>query len=236
MGPPRDLVVRRTEPRDFDAIIALSAAVYQTARPWTRMQLASHHAVFPEGQLVAVDPMTDQVLGMAASLIVFWDDYQRQDTWRDFTAGGMFTNHDPAKGRTLYGAEVMAAPGEQGRGIGTALYAARRALAERLGLLRIRAGARLRGYGAVADRILVVDYVLSVVRGEMRDPTLTFQLRRGFHVIDVVGGYLHHDPESRGYAATIQWLNPALATAADYGAASPVFAPYVPKPPAASPD
>jgi len=223
------VVVRQTRPEDFDAIMALSSRVYVAARPWTPAQLLSHYEVFPEGQLVAVEPASGRVLGMAASLIVFWDDYQAQGAWRDFTAGGMFTNHDPVKGRTLYGAEVMADPTVQGRGIGTALYAARRALAERRGLLRIRAGARLRGYGAVADRMWVVDYVLAVVRGELSDPTLTFQLRRDFHVIDVVGGYLTHDAESRGYAATIQWLNPAVAKPDDYGTAIPLFAPYVPR-------
>lgn len=42
---------------------------------------------------------------MAASLIVLWDDYEMEANWRDFTGGGMFTNHDSARGRTLYGAQ-----------------------------------------------------------------------------------------------------------------------------------
>jgi len=230
MAEKLPVIVRRTRPEDFDAIIQLSAKVYAAARPWTRQQLESHLNVFPEGQFVAAEPTTGTVLGMAASLIVFWDDYDTQGTWRDFTGAGTFTNHDPVKGRTLYGAEVMADPAVQGRGIGTALYRARRELAERRGLLRIRAGARLRGYSAVADRMWVVDYVLAVVRGDIVDPTLTFQLRRGFHVIDVVGGYLGRDAESRGFAATIQWLNPAIAKPEDYGTAIPLFAPYVPHP------
>ena len=44
----------------------------------------------------------------------------------------------------LYGAEVMVHPARQGTGVGKCLYEARRALTIRLGLLRIRAGARLR--------------------------------------------------------------------------------------------
>jgi ribosomal protein S18 acetylase RimI-like enzyme len=222
------VLVRQTRPSDFDSIIRLSAQIYAGAVPWSREQLESHGTVFPEGQLVAVDPTNEAVVGMAASLIIFWDDYEPQGTWRDFTAAGTFQNHDPARGRTLYGAEVIVAPSMQGQGVGTRLYAARRALAERRGLLRIRAGARLRGYGAVANSMWVVDYVLAVVRGELHDATLSFQLKRGFHVIDVVGGYLRHDPESRGFAATIEWLNPAVATREDYGTAIPLFAPYVP--------
>ncbi len=72
---------------------------------------------------------------MAASLIVFWDDYDMSTSWRDFTAQGHFMNHDPAIGRTLYGAEVMVAPDRQGQGIGAMLYAARRAIARQFALL-----------------------------------------------------------------------------------------------------
>src|SRR5690606_22809341 len=131
-----------------------------------------------------------------ASLIVLWDDYELGDSWRDFTDGGWFTNHDPEHGRTLYGAEVMVDPRFQGHGVGTALYAAREALVRKLGLLRIRAGARLPGYHRFADRMSAHDYVKAVERGELRDPTLSFQLGRGFTVIGVISGYLRHDPDS----------------------------------------
>lgn len=230
MTAKRPVIVRNTTPADFAGIVEMCRSVYTRAHPWTIEQLASHHRVFPEGQFVAVDPHDGTLLGMAASLIIWWDDYEPQETWRGFTNHGMFTNHDPVHGRTLYGAEVMARPTEQGRGVGTALYQARRELAERLKLLRIRAGARLRGYGTYATELTPVEYVLKVVRGELFDPTLSFQLRRGFHVIDVVSGYLHHDDESLGYAATIQWLNPAVAKPEDYGTANPIFAPYAPRP------
>jgi GNAT superfamily N-acetyltransferase len=220
--------VRLTRPSDFEPIVALSREVYTGSRPWSIGQLASHHAMFPEGQFVAVDRLRNTLLGMAASLIIAWDDYEPQGNWRDFTSDGYFVNHDPARGRTLYGAEVMTSPLAQGKGVGTALYAARRALAEQLQLLRIRAGSRLRGYGAVADRMSPEQYVLEVLRGERVDPTLSFQVARGFHVIDVVSGYLRHDAESLGYAATIQWLNPEIAQPEHYGVANPVFAEFAP--------
>jgi len=198
------VTVRPTRPGDFDGIIALTAAVYPGTPAWSRDQLASHLRVFPEGQLVALDP-AGEVVGMAASLVVLWDDYDDEESWRDFTDRGMFTNHDP-EGHTLYGAEVMVHPGRQGHGIGKALYAARRELVARLGLRRIRAGARLRGYHAVADRMSAREYVEAVVRGELADPTLSFQLRQGFRVFGVVRNYLRHDPESEGWAALIEWL------------------------------
>jgi len=205
--------VRQTRPEDFGHIIELCRRVYPESPTWTEAQLGSHQTIFPEGQLVAVQE--GRLVGMSASLIVLWNDYAMDTAWRHFTDHGMFTNHDPSRGRTLYAAEVMVDPAVQGAGVGTRIYAARRELAERLGLLRIRAGARLRGYHAHAERLTPEDYLEQVARGQIYDPTVTFQLRRGFRVLGPIPKYLRHDPESLGHAACIEWLNERVATPAD---------------------
>jgi GNAT superfamily N-acetyltransferase len=206
--PATNYVVRTTTPADFPAIVELCRRVYQETPPWTLQQLQSHLEVFPEGQLVAIDEGTGRLVGMAASLIVFWDDYEMTEGWKRFTESGMFTNHEPEHGHTLYGAEVMVDPDVQGKGIGKLLYEARRELTERLGLYRIRAGARLRGYSQYSDRLSPDDYVRAVEAGEIGDPTLSFQLNQGFKVLAVIPNYLGQDPESQGYAAVIEWINP----------------------------
>lgn len=208
MTPRSRVVVRNTEAADFAGIISLTEATYPGSPPWSEEQLASHLTRFPEGQLVAIDRGTGDVVGMAASLIVWWDDYEFDSSWRSFTSHGMFDNHDPEHGRTLYGAEVMVAPGRRGMGIGKALYRARRELTQQLRLARIRAGARLRHYHRVAHRMTAAEYVDRIVRGELRDPTLSFQLQQGFGVLGVAGNYLRNDPESLGWAAVIEWINP----------------------------
>jgi GNAT superfamily N-acetyltransferase len=215
-APRSEVVVRNTRPEDFPQIIEMTREVYHESPSWKAEQLASHLAVFPEGQFVAVEEETGRIVGMAASLIVLWDDYDMTSSWRDFTEHGTFTNHDPQNGRTLYGAEVMVRPNEQGRGIGQKLYAVRRALVRRLGLLRIRAGARLAGYHLHADRLTPEQYVKKVVAGELKDLALSFQLKQGFVPLAVAPDYLHHDPESLGFAAVIEWLNPEVATPENY--------------------
>ncbi|MBS1786260.1 MAG: GNAT family N-acetyltransferase [Acidobacteria bacterium] len=207
MQQPIHIVIRNTRPEDIPGIIALTMAVYPDSRPWSETQLASHLEVFPEGQFVAVERESKHIAGMSASLIIPWDDYEMESNWRDFTAGGLFTNHDPTRGRTLYGAEVMVHPDFQGGGVGKKLYRARRDLVEGLGLRRIRAGSRLRGFHYVADRMSAQEYVRQVVRGKLTDPTLNFQLKQGFRVLAVVSGYLRNDPESLGQAAVIEWIN-----------------------------
>jgi GNAT superfamily N-acetyltransferase len=218
-----EIAIRNTTPDDFEGIILLTREIYPGTPSWTEEQLASHLRVFPEGQSVAIHIPSKRLVGMTASLVVLWDDYEMSDNWRDFTDAGMFTNHDPEHGRTLYGAEAMVSPFLQGQGIGKKLYRARRELAERLGLLRIRAGSRLRGYHRHAASMSPEEYVIAVIRGELGDPTLSFQLKQGFQVLAVVPRYLRHDPESMGFAAVIEWINPKVARPEDYGHGDPRF-------------
>ncbi len=210
MDREQAVVVRNTAPCDFEGITELCLRIYPDTAPWNAEQLASHLRIFPEGQFVAVHGPQENVVGMSASLIVNWEDYDALENWEQFTADGMFTNHDPRRGRTLYGAEVIVDPTLQHHGIGDKLYAARRGLTESQKLLRIRAGSRLRGYSCRAGRLKPEDYVLAVVEGVEHDPTPSFQLNEGFHVLAVVPHYLSDDPESLGYAALIEWLNPQL--------------------------
>lgn len=220
-------MVRPTTPDDFQNIRALCRRVYPHDEPWEMKHLESHFDMFPEGQLVAVNESTHDIVGMAASLIVAWDDYDWQDTYLDFTDNYMFTNHDP-QGRTLYGAEVMVAPESQGQGVGKSLYKARREICHTLKLRRIRAGARLSGYHHYAKEMPPLEYTLRVINGELTDPTLTFQIKQGFRVFNLVQGYFEHDPQSLGHAALIEWINHRVASKKDYQKRDPMFA--LPKP------
>ena len=223
--------IRTLEPRDFDAVRTMGLKIYPKDEPWNEEYFRSHAEMFPQGQLVAVDDDTDQVLGYAASLIVNWDDYDFTDSWNTFTDRGYFTNHDPEHGKTLYGADLMVDPDTQGRGIGKLIYKAREQLCRDMHLRRIRAGARLAGYHRYAGTLTPQQYVLKVIAREIGDPTLSFQLKRGFRVLAVVKGYMPHDPLSLGNAAVIEWINHQVAQPRDYRKRNPFFAKHSkPKP------
>jgi ribosomal protein S18 acetylase RimI-like enzyme len=208
--------IRHTQPRDFAGIVELCQRVYPETPPWRPDQLRSHLHVFPEGQFVAVLGPEERVVGMAACCIVDWDHYHMLDSWETFTADGMFTNHDPVHGRTLYGAEIIVDPELQGHGIGSGLWGTHRAVAERWQLPRIRGGGRLRDYHTYADQLTAGDYVLQVVQGLLFDRTLSVWLHEGCHVLAVVPHYLSDDPETLGYAAVTEWLNPQVAQPEHY--------------------
>ncbi len=198
--------IRLLAVRDFARIAEIGTALYPQMPPWTRRSLQSQLDHFARGQMVAVETPTDRVVGYAASLIISWEDYGHGHTWKQVTGDGSFRTHDPT-GRTLYGADVMVDADAQGHGIGKMFYAARRQLTVDLNLRRIRAMARIRHYHQHADQLSPAEYVKKVVAGEIGDPTLSFQLRQGFKVLDVVPGYLTDDPESMGHAAVIEWIN-----------------------------
>ncbi|NJN71079.1 MAG: GNAT family N-acetyltransferase [Nitrospira sp.] len=133
-------------------------------------------------------------------------DALRHHTWMGITDSGYFLNHDPG-GDALYGADVYVHPDTRGKGIGHALYEARRALCRRLNLRRILAGGRLWNYRDYAAQFTPEEYASRVVAGEIRDLVLSFQLREGFELRGVMANYLS-DPHSKNHASLIEWINP----------------------------
>lgn len=199
-----NLIVRATKPGDVDALLTLQERVYPTIAPWRRDQLARQLDVFPEGQLVA--ELDDRIVGCASSLVILWDEWADEHTWREITAAGTFSTHNP-EGFTLYGAEVFVDPTLRGQRIGHHLYEGRRQMCRRLNLRRIIACGRLPGYSAVAEQMPVELYVKKVLWGDLVDPVLSFQLREGFRFCGIMSDYLPDDVESCGHASLIAWVN-----------------------------
>ncbi|MCA9272067.1 MAG: GNAT family N-acetyltransferase, partial [Phycisphaerales bacterium] len=210
--PRRRIQIRNTAPEHFQGISEIASLIYPDITPWNDEYLKSHLAVFPQGQFVAIEQGSGLVVGVCSGLVLDWDSQPDTSSWNALTASGYYTNHDPIEGGTLFASDVMVRPGFQGQGIGRLLYQQGRFnLARQLGLTRVVAGSRLRGYHRYADKMSPVDYTIEVVRGRLNDPTLSFQLHLGFRVSSVIPGYFTGDPESLGYAAIIEWYNDEVA-------------------------
>lgn len=199
------LLVRPTSSSDIDALLQLQAHVYPTIEPWKRDQLVHQLEIFPEGQLVAV--LGSRLVGCASSLVVLWDEWADEHTWKQITAAGTFNTHNPA-GFTLYGAEVFVDPRLRGKRLGHALYEGRRKICKQLNLRRIIACGRLPGYHVYASQMSVELYAKKILWGDLTDPVLSFQLREGFRYCGIMDGYLTEDRESCGHASLIAWINP----------------------------
>ncbi|MCA9303439.1 MAG: GNAT family N-acetyltransferase [Phycisphaerales bacterium] len=226
--PRRRVVIRSLAPEHFAGVSEIAGLIYPDISPWDDEYLQSHLSVFPQGQFVAVEQGSGLVVGVCSGLVIDWDQQPDTSSWNALTAGGHYTNHDPINGSTLFAADVMVRPGFQGQGIGRRLYKRGRFdLARQLGLWRVVAGSRLRGYHRFADTLSAEEYAIEVVNGRRNDPTLSFQLHLGFRVTGVVGGYFGGDPESLGWAAVIEWLNDEVADAGDHERGDPRFVPGV---------
>lgn len=201
--------IREATRADIPELVALNRAAYPDLAEeniiWNQEQLRSHLRLFPQGQIVAI--IKGKIVGAVASLIVdLGADPLRLHTFEGITDGGYFTNHDP-RADTLYGSDVYVSPKARGKGVGAALYEARRNLCKRLNLRRIVAGGRLFNYRQYADKFSPEEYLGQVSAGEIRDQVLSFQLREGFQIRGLLPNYLP-DPASHDYAAFLEWLNP----------------------------
>jgi ribosomal protein S18 acetylase RimI-like enzyme len=203
--------VRNTIKNDIPKIIDLQKQSYpylaKYGNIWKTEELESHLEIFPEGQFIAVEP-DGTIVGSASTLIVSLDPEYNEHTWIDITANGMFTNHS-YDGDSLYGADISSHPKYRHEGIGSMLYNARKELAIKMNVRRMIAGGRLFNYCEYADKMSALEYAEKVIRRELRDPVLSFELDNGFNFIKILPDYLD-DVRSLNYASFIEWLNPKI--------------------------
>jgi GNAT superfamily N-acetyltransferase len=136
---------------------------------------------FPEGQLVAVASINhqDKVIGVALSLRTHYSPAEKPLSWLQMIGNLSLSKHDPS-GRWLYGVEKAVHPDFQGLGVGSALYEAQFDLIKRLNLRGMYAGGMLKGYKHYKDKMSIREYAGKVMRGEIFDPTVSVQMKKGF--------------------------------------------------------
>ena len=197
--------VRPARVTDYAAIRTLQRQAHSNGTEYSLPQLESQRHAFPEGQLVA--ERDGEVVGAASSLVVQWDDFLLDPTWKSVTGDGYFSTHD-TKGRTLYGAEVVVDLARRGAGVGRVLFQAQRRLCRRLNLRRIISAVPLGGYHEFRDEMPPELYAQRVLWGDIPDAALRLQMSQGFQYCGIIHNYLPDDGASDGNAALIVWLNP----------------------------
>ncbi len=205
---PPGYSLRLMDQRDYAQVSAICAMVYPTERPYTDAELQGHHRVFPQGQFIVQHDASGAVAGAHFTLLLVLRLFHIDDSWETLTAAGTFADHDPT-GHTLYGADLFVHPQHQHHGIGRALTVAARELVAARALWRMVGGSRMPGYGKLAAVVPPDEYIARVKRAELVDPVLTAHLHDGWDAVTAIRGYLPNDVESAGWAAVIQWLNPA---------------------------
>ena len=160
---------------------------------------------FPEGQFAVLNE-TDAVVACSTDFITTVDFNNFEHRFIDAVDNNWLGNHNP-NGDWLYGADIGVLPEYRRRGIATLLYNARRDLIRRLNLRGHIAGGMLKGYGKVKEQMSVEEYVAKVEAGELFDPTVSIQLKRGFKIHGIIQNYVDA-PSCDNKAAFIVWHNP----------------------------
>lgn len=160
--------------------------------------------IFPEGFFVILDG--EQVVGQAAGIFLDFDFSRPQHTILSITGVHQCGNHRP-DGAWYYGTDMAVHPDQRRRGIGRMLYELRKDLVRRHHKRGILAGASIPGFADQKQMMSAAEYIDKVVRGELYDPTLSFQLHNGFRVVTPLENYLKDDAID-SWAALIVWDNP----------------------------
>ena len=146
---PDGLVVMHAQPEFADQLEELQRVSFPTLAEDERFKsrhYIKHMELFDSGQLVALDG--GRVVGATTTLRLDFDFDHVNHTFGEIIQGGWLTSHQPA-GAWLYGADISVHPDYRGRGLATALYAARQEVVWKLGLKGQVTAGMIPGYGAM---------------------------------------------------------------------------------------
>ncbi len=171
---------------------------------WTEAHIEKLLDIFPEGQIVVL--FNDKVVGVALSIIVNYELYGDDHTYKQITGDYSFNTHS-ASGDVLYGIEVFVHPDYRGLRLARRLYDARKELCERLNLKSIVFGGRIPNYASHSAELSPKEYISKVKSKEVHDQVLSFQLANEFHVKKLLSNYMPGDVESKEHATLMEWNN-----------------------------
>ncbi|WCL49645.1 bifunctional GNAT family N-acetyltransferase/carbon-nitrogen hydrolase family protein [Leptospira sp. GIMC2001] len=171
---------------------------------WKENHIKTLLEKFPDGQIAI--KVNGLLAGSALSIIIEYDKFGENHTYKDITDNYSFNTHNP-KGDVLYGIDVFIKPEFRGLRLGRRLYDYRKELCEKLNLKGIVFGGRIPNYHLYADTFTPKQYIEMVRRKEIHDPVFNFQISNDFHPIKVMKGYLEGDKASNDYAVLLEWKN-----------------------------
>ncbi len=190
-----EVQVVNTQPEHFEALAVLQQVIFPNIPAeelFTVEMYRQHVKHFPEGQFsaITVTPSGAVIVGATTTMRTNETfDGDDHPYYFDFIGRGTISTHDP-DGQWLYGIDVGVHPNYRRMGIASQLYAARADLVRRLNLRGEIVAGLLPGYSRYRDQMSVADYARHVAAGELNDPTLSAQLKVGFHFRKLLRNYV----------------------------------------------
>jgi ribosomal protein S18 acetylase RimI-like enzyme len=205
---PIPAVIRNYEEKDFPGLILIQQESFPPPFPselwWNEEQLTNHVTLFPEGALCI--EVNGEIAGSMTGLLVDFTPTDPDHSWEDITDSGYIRNHNP-RGNTLYVVDISVRPAFRKLGLGKWLMLSMYEVVVHLGLERLLGGGRMPKYHIHAEHMSPGKYIEAVVKGDLKDPVITFLLRCGRTPLRVVANYLE-DEESFNNGVLMEWRNP----------------------------
>lgn len=170
--------------------------------------IEAHIKRFPDGQFMAMrisGPQAGHAMALAITMRTSRPPTAPILPWMEAIGDLQLSAHEP-DGQWLYGVEMAVHPMYRRHGIGTGLYQARFQMARQMNLRGWYAVGMLMGYKHHASDMDVIEYGEKVIAGEIKDPTVTMQINRGFRAERVVMDYCD-EPAAGDAGVLIVWEN-----------------------------
>lgn len=201
-----DINIRPLLASDYKELFHVMKRAYPQMKEhvWEEKNIKKLTKIFPEGQIcITVD---DKLAAVCLSIIVRYELYGDEHTYRDITGDYTFNTHTN-DGNVLYGIEVFVDPEYRTLRLGRRLYDARKELCEQLNLRSVILGGRIPNYLENSKDLTPRQYIEKVRDKEIYDSVLSFQLSNNFLPIKVLKNYLPEDQSSKENAVLLQWNN-----------------------------
>lgn len=203
-----EIIIQRTQPANAKDCEAIQLLAYPTLSPeelFTADHIAHHTHIFPEGQFVAIDTTSGKAVGMCAGYLTEHKKIGKRK-FLDVISQGWLDEHNP-NASYYYGVDMSILPSYRGKGIARMLYEARKKVCIELNLKGIVICGIMPGFAKFKEHISPYDYVNLVVDGKVFDPTLSVQMRNGFHPEYLLPNHFE-DETTDGWALFMEWTNP----------------------------
>jgi GNAT superfamily N-acetyltransferase len=161
---------------------------------------------FPQGQFAAVvnENGKERVVGVGITMRTSYPPTAKPKPWMDMLGGDYEVKNHEANGDWLYGIDIAVLPEYQGNGVAGALYKARLGLVNIYNLKGWYAGCLPMGYHTYQGIMTPQQYVGKVIRGELRDPTISVQMHRGLKPMGIIENY-YDEEKTGGIAVLMVW-------------------------------
>ncbi len=204
-GELHHLKLRNLTMKDYPNLKLLMDRIYTDLDgAWPRSVIAALVRRFPEGQLCIEDK--GDIVAVALTVRVEYRKFSAAHRYDELLEGNDSVIHHP-DGDAMYGLDVLVHPEYRGYRLGRRLYDARKELCREDNYRAILAGGRIPEYHNHSREMSPQQYIEKVIRQELHDPVLSFQLSNDFQVRRVLEDYIPEDRKSRGNATLLEWVN-----------------------------